>query len=146
MRPITRVILHCSATQDYPPDNAAFDLIGAADIREWHMKDRSWSDIGYHLVVRRTGEVEKGRNVKDPGAHARGNNYDSIGICYIGTKSPTPEQIAAFGDIFLTIREKYGVEAKDWWGHYEFTNKKTCPGIPMGLVRAYLDVVGQLYE
>lgn len=146
MREITRVILHCSATQDYPEDNPAFDLIGAADIREWHIRERGWSDIGYHVIIRRTGEIETGRKLSVPGAHTRGHNHDSIGICYVGTRAPTPEQINALEDIFLILRREYGLDYGDWYGHYEFTKKKICPGIPMDLVRGFLRNVGKAYE
>lgn len=78
VREINRVILHCSATREG-------DDINAATIRAWHMAPpRNWSDIGYHYVVKLDGTIESGRPITKPGAHARGHNKDSIGICYIG--------------------------------------------------------------
>lgn len=78
MREIDKVILHCSAT---PPGRD----ITAADIRRWHMaKPRNWSDIGYHYVVRLDGTIESGRPIARQGAHTKGYNKDSIGICYVG--------------------------------------------------------------
>ena len=76
MRPIDTIIVHASATRP------SMD-IGAGTIRKWH-KARGWSDIGYHWVIRRDGIVEPGRPLARPGAHTRGHNRTSIGICLIG--------------------------------------------------------------
>jgi N-acetylmuramoyl-L-alanine amidase len=76
MREVDTIIVHCSAT---PP---AMD-IGAKQIDKWH-KDRGWRGVGYHFVIKRDGTIEKGRDVRDIGAHARGFNTSSIGVCYIG--------------------------------------------------------------
>jgi len=141
MRPIRRVILHCAATPDYPRTNPAFDTFGADDIRVWHMKDNGWDDIGYHRVIRKTGVQEKGRSIKDAGAHTKGQNSDSIGVCLIGTRYPTSEQLATLATVYLEFKDTYGLDYIDWYGHYEFDKRKTCPGIPMDLVRAYLRMV-----
>jgi len=76
MREINKVVVHCSATKQ------SMD-IGAEDIRGWH-KGKGWDDIGYHYVIRRNGKVEKGRDVSIAGAHAKGHNFNSIGICLVG--------------------------------------------------------------
>ena len=76
MRNINEIIVHCAAT----PEGKDFTV---ADIRRWH-KARGWSDIGYHYVVYRDGSVHKGRPVSKVGAHVRGRNRNTIGICYIG--------------------------------------------------------------
>lgn len=77
MRAINLIVIHCSAT---PP---SMD-IGAEEIRLWHTKQNGWSDIGYHFVIRRDGRQEEGRPLERIGAHAKGFNKNSIGICYVG--------------------------------------------------------------
>ena len=77
MREITHIIIHCSATPK------SMD-IGADKIRDWHVNGNGWSDIGYHEVIRRSGEIEHGRPHNKQGAHAAGHNKNSIGICLIG--------------------------------------------------------------
>lgn len=75
-RKITEIIVHCSATpegRDYTVD----------DIRRWH-KQRGYSDVGYHYIVYRNGQLVQGRDINVMGAHASGHNAHSIGICYIG--------------------------------------------------------------
>lgn len=76
MRPIELIVIHAAATPD--------DMdIGVEEIREWH-KARGMHDIGYHDVIRRDGRVEKGRPIEITGAHAKGFNAKSIGICLVG--------------------------------------------------------------
>ncbi len=78
MRNITMVVVHCSAT---PP---GMD-IGAKEIDRWHRETpRNWSQIGYHFVIRRDGTLETGRPLSITGAHARGYNKRSIGVCLVG--------------------------------------------------------------
>ena len=76
MRNINQIIVHCSAT---PPSMS----VGAEDIRRWHL-EKGWSDIGYGYVIKRNGEIEKGRDIARAGAHAKGYNRNSIGICLVG--------------------------------------------------------------
>lgn len=78
-RKITEIIVHCSATpegRDYTVD----------DIRRWH-KQRGYSDVGYHYIVYRNGQLVQGRDINVIGAHAAGHNAHSVGICYIGGMS-----------------------------------------------------------
>ena len=70
------IVVHCSAT---PP---GMD-IGAAEIDAMH-KARGWSGIGYHMVIRRNGAVEPGRPLTEIGAHTKGHNYESVGVCMVG--------------------------------------------------------------
>ena len=76
MRKIDSIIIHCSATkvgQDFT----------AADIDRWH-RERGFNGIGYHYVVCLDGRLERGRDISLAGAHCKGWNEHSIGICYIG--------------------------------------------------------------
>jgi N-acetylmuramoyl-L-alanine amidase len=84
MRLIDTIIGHCSFT---PPKMD----IGAAEIRGWHVDENGWLDIGYAYVIRRNGIIELGRDLdndgdvdEEIGAHARGFNAHSIGICVVG--------------------------------------------------------------
>ena len=71
------IVVHCSATK--PSQD-----IGAAEIRKWHIEDNGWSDIGYHQVIRRNGAIELGRPLHVSGAHAKGFNSRSVGVCLVG--------------------------------------------------------------
>lgn len=76
MRRIDEIIIHCSATR-------ADHHVTAMAIREWH-KARGWDDIGYHFVIERDGELVEGRDLETVGAHAKGHNRHSIGVCMVG--------------------------------------------------------------
>lgn len=70
------IVVHCAATT---PDM----YIGAEEIARWHT-DRGFDTIGYHIVIRRGGAIEYGRPLDVRGAHAKGFNYRSIGVCLVG--------------------------------------------------------------
>lgn len=76
MRSIKHIVIHCSATKE----GKYFE---AEDINRWHKK-RGWKGIGYHYVVLLDGSIELGRDIRQRGAHVKGFNNHSIGICYIG--------------------------------------------------------------
>lgn len=125
MRPITKVIIHCSAT---PP---SMD-VGAETIRKWHVNGNGWSDIGYHFVIRLDGTIEKGRDIDVTGAHCKGNNTSSIGVCYAGgldsDKQPkdtrTPEQKQSLRKLTSSLSVLFpGIT---FHGHNEFSSK-ACP-------------------
>tara|TARA_R100001460_G_scaffold101352_2_gene145283 strand:- start:338 stop:868 length:531 start_codon:yes stop_codon:yes gene_type:complete len=76
MRKINKLIIHCSATREG-------EDIDAATIKRWHLR-RGWKDIGYHFIIRLDGTIELGRMIDVVGSHTKGENTNSIGICYIG--------------------------------------------------------------
>ena len=85
------IVFHTSAT---PADWN----IGAAEILHLHtapkteeipwgiydLHGKAWSDIGYHLILPRNGVIELGRDLDAIGAHVKGYNRISIGICMVG--------------------------------------------------------------
>lgn len=71
------IVWHCSAT---PP---SMDGVGVADIDKWHKK-RGWQGIGYHFVIKRNGKIEVGEHPYNRGAHVKGSNFNSVGVCLIG--------------------------------------------------------------
>lgn len=76
-RVIDLVVVHTLATK--PGAN-----VGVDKVREWHVNERGWRDIGYHYVIRRSGRIELGRPIDEPGAHARGANWNSAGVALEG--------------------------------------------------------------
>jgi N-acetylmuramoyl-L-alanine amidase len=133
MRQIKEIIIHCSATplgwMKGSPVEAQRD-----EIRRWH-KAKGWNDIGYHKVIGRGGDVAMGRPDSKIGAHVRGQNRYSLGLCLIGTaKSPdqkfgenfTPAQDKRLRHEIAEWRKKYPTITKVS-GHNEYANK-ACPG------------------
>ncbi len=127
MRKLKRIIIHAAAT---PPDMD----IGLEEINEWHLA-RGWSGIGYHFVIRRNGSIENGRPMIKQGAHVKGHNRDSIGICLVGGKDGkrndrinkhyTDGQIEALKGLIQRLHRAYGSHLTVH-GHNEFANKG-CP-------------------
>lgn len=126
MRTINEIIVHCSAT----PEG---QNVTAADIRRWHTVGNGWNDIGYHFVVRIDGTVEPGRPLAQPGAHCRGHNARSVGICYAGGvaadgRTPkdtrTPAQRAAMLTLLRELKQQFPDAAIH--GHRDFA-AKACP-------------------
>ena len=76
MRQINHIVIHCSANKE--GDDKSFE-----DIKAVHLK-RGFRDIGYHYLILLDGTVVKGRPDEKIGAHVKGANSDSIGICYVG--------------------------------------------------------------
>ena len=75
-REVRLLVIHCSATRydrDFPVEA----------LRSSH-KARGFADIGYHFYIRRSGIVTQHRRLLEVGAHVRGLNRCSIGICYEG--------------------------------------------------------------
>jgi len=123
---VNKIIIHCSATRECD------DSINAEVIDRWH-KDRGWKGIGYHYVVLMDGTIETGRMVDQCGAHTKGHNCESIGVCYIGGvesdgKTPkdtrTPGQIGSLLELLLVLRKMYpGAKIHS---HRDFA-AKACP-------------------
>ncbi len=75
-RSINLLVIHCSATRDgvpYTPEQLERDH-----------RARGFDGPGYHFYIRRNGDIKTLRDIDRPGAHVRGHNAHSIGICYEG--------------------------------------------------------------
>lgn len=107
MRRIDTIVVHCSATR---PGSG----VNAAVIDEWH-RQRGWRGIGYHYVVLEDGTVERGRPVELVGAHCRGRNARSIGVCYVGgldaagrpADTRTPAQRKALAALIRELQQRF---------------------------------------
>jgi N-acetyl-anhydromuramyl-L-alanine amidase AmpD len=119
MRQINSIVIHCSDS----------DIPGHDDIsviREWHTKERGWSDVGYHFFVKSNGEIQKGRPTYKVGAHCRGMNANSIGICLHGRDEFSNDQFKALSDLVSSLLVEHDILVTQVYGHYHFSNK-TCP-------------------
>ena len=126
MRDINYIVIHCAATKpsmDVPIER----------VRKWHL-DRGWSDIGYHYYITRDGKIHKGRDLNIVGAHVRGYNKNSIGICYEGginekgdpEDNRTDEQKKALLKVVKVLKFVFNNAIVQ--GHRDFPNvKKACP-------------------
>jgi len=118
------IMIHCAATKP------SMDIT-AKDIDKWH-RQKGWRKIGYHWVVCRDGTVEEGREISEVGAHCRGYNDKSIGICMVGgideegnpESNFTSEQWDALAKLVWQMKLPY--PDAEVVGHNEFSSK-ACP-------------------
>ena len=140
MRPITLLVLHCSASS----------FGDAALIDRWH-RARGFQKIGYHYVILNgyrvkpslvnkimdctDGGIEPGRNESEIGAHVEGYNRESIGVCLIGNGSYSDAQLTSAQNLIVAILLVKYPQAR-LLGHYELNPNKTCPLLDMAALRA----------
>jgi N-acetylmuramoyl-L-alanine amidase len=139
MRLINEIIIHCSATRPewYEKKTLAAKV---KEIKRWHVEERKWSDIGYHFIIDRDGQIANGRSVDVAGAHTAGKNANSIGICLIGGHGSnptdkfldnfTPEQEAALKTLVEDLQSLHS-DIEKVSGHNDYVNK-ACPGFKVG--------------
>ena len=123
-RKVNLLILHCTAT----PEGRS---VTVQQVRQWHIQ-RGFVDIGYHFLVGLDGTIHKGRPIEKAGAHCKGHNAHSIGICYVGgldrqgkpKDTRTAAQKAALLSLIRELRQRFPRATVH--GHREFANK-ACP-------------------
>ena len=124
MRQINKIIIHCSATPEGRKTSAE-------EIKSSHL-ERGFSDIGYHYIVHLDGSISYGRNIEKIGAHSRGQNKMSIGVCYIGgldecldaKDTRTPQQKESLLILLKTLKKLHSKAVI--YGHRDFS-EKACP-------------------
>lgn len=120
------IVIHCSATP------ATMD-IGVDKIREWHVDDNKWDDVGYHHIITRNGTLEPARPEEMQGSHNPKTNYRSVAVCMIGGSNSNGDWENNFLDpqwvtlkaLLLNLIEKYDI--KKIIGHYQVDDRKECP-------------------
>ena len=76
MRQINLIVVHCTASR-----NGKARPVAAIEADH---RARGFSSIGYHYVIQPDGHVDLGRDEEQPGAHAKGFNAHSLGVCLVG--------------------------------------------------------------
>ena len=125
----SKIVLHCSATEDSESKSW-----GA--IKQYHTNVRGWLDIGYHYGIERVNGgiyLLRGRPYWKRGAHckAENRNFDSLGVCVVGKfddKPPESDVYQATLDVLKHLCFTFWVKPDDVYGHREFEKHKTCPG------------------
>ena len=93
-----------------------------------------WSDIGYHFGVELVGgftEVLLGRMPDVSGAHCKGRNGGSLGVCFVGNFDKEPVPKAAWDKGIVLVRylmAQYDMKIDDVDPHSRFAPWKSCPG------------------
>ena len=126
MRSINMIVIHCSATR--PDQDFTMEKLEASH------RAQGWKGCGYHYYIRRDGTVYNCRPLSQVGAHAKGFNAHSVGICYEGgldirgqpADTRTPEQKEAMHR--LVAKLKWAFPLCSVLGHRDlFGVRKACP-------------------
>lgn len=137
MKVIKRIVVHHSATETG----------NAACFRVLHRAVNGWNDVGYHYVIGNgtltgSGEVEDGRKLPFVGAHAKGANEDSIGICLVGNfnrQKPSDKQLSSLVSLILKLKKLYSLVNADITLHKLVKGSSTeCPGKNFSLEKLLL--------
>ena len=127
-RKISLLVLHCTDTR--PDQDFTIEKLIAS-----HRARGFGTCPGYHLYVRRDGSLFYCRPVSERGCHVKGYNAISLGICYEGGHSCSPEykhednrtaeQMVVLDEIFTLLHAIYP-DARIV-GHCELNPCKACP-------------------
>lgn len=113
-----RIILHHSATSGETVEQ----------IHEYHKKIKGWSGIAYHFYVRKDGTIYRGRPLDTVGAHASGNNSDSVGVCFEGNfenEQMSQVQKQSGKELVAFLKKKYGIDLVQT---HQQVRATACPG------------------
>ena len=132
-----RIFVHHSLTKDSL-------TVSWNAIRKYHTQTLNWSDIGYHAGVELVAsggepsfEVLMGRPWDRSGAHVRGQNHDSLGICFVGNYDlsvPRKEMLQAGAVMIVQWMKLFNIQIYDIYTHNQFDKSKSCPGKMFSLV------------
>lgn len=131
MRTINLIIIHCTAT----PRGRAVSM---DELRRWH-RAQGWTDVGYHYLIGLDGTISEGRPLEQVGAHCRGYNAHSIGVCYVGglsTDGRTPldtrtsEQRSSMTVLLRRLKQMFPKARV--CGHHDLNPAKACPCFDVG--------------
>lgn len=125
-----KIIVHHSLTKDS-------GTVSWGAIRRYHIEQLGLEDIGYHAGVELVTnqdisyyEVLLGRRWNKEGAHTRGHNRDSLGICFIGNfddEPPSLDQLTVGAKLIQYWMDLFGIPLSRIYPHRHFA-AKSCPG------------------
>lgn len=123
----THIIIHHSLTKDT-------DSVSWGAIRHYHVNTMGWRDIGYHFgveLVRGIYTIQIGRDEKESGAHCKGMNSKSVGICCVGNfdeKEPPEAMLKELRRLVGYIMKFNNIPVENVRGHHDYASYKSCPG------------------
>lgn len=139
MNGVTRITFHHSGDvhngRDVPflEDGFTETIQHLELVREYHVNQRGWADIGYHFAIDRAGRVFQLRSLRYQGAHVKGQDEHNLGIVVLGNfnvQQPTAAQksrILTFGKL---TKAEYAVPSGQVKIHREL-GPTDCPGTTM---------------
>lgn len=86
--------------------------------------------VGYHFYIAKNGIITQTRAYTDEGAHTKGQNSQSIGICLAGNFDatlPTEAQIKSLTSLLIKVISDLKISPTEIYPHRKFA-QKTCYG------------------
>ena len=121
------IVVQCSATRCNRPYTA--------EQLERDHRSRGFRTTGYHFYIRTDGTTTHPRLLGEVGAHVKGLNHCSIGICYEGGLDPdghpadtrTPRQRERLEELLTILRQLYPQALITGHNHLTPHAPKACP-------------------
>ena len=124
-RKIDKIILHCSDSDiDSHSDISVIDSWHKTRGFRCRLESGEVIHVGYHYFIGKDGNTQTGRPLNKMGAHCKGQNKNSIGICLHGATKFGDLQFKSLRNLIIEILVKY--PNCTIHGHNEFSSK-TCP-------------------
>ena len=106
-RMVDLIVIHCSATKETA-------RLTPLALDRMH-RQRGFNGCGYHYYIERDGKINSMRPSEKVGAHARGYNAHSLGLCYEGgldrngraADTRTERQKASLRALVKVLRQLY---------------------------------------
>lgn len=125
-------IIHHTGGSDAAPladsSNYSFEQCNTDHKVKFNMLSSLGYYVGYHYYIDKNGVVKQARADTDEGAHTKGRNSDSIGICLAGnfdSTLPTKAQTDSLKDLMAALAPKYKITVAN--PHRKYA-AKTCYG------------------
>ena len=134
----THIIVHHSESPD-SGQTYSWD-----DIERWHVKERGFAQIGYHLGIEKDSSGKYiyciGRGLDCVGAHTMGMNDVAVGICVVGDfdrEEPLDVQYWLLAQLCKDLMRDFAIPIENILPHRDFNKDKTCPGNKFQMQRLY---------
>lgn len=127
--PVKYAVVHHSDTPQCLSEQQCKQRI--RNIQNYHMNVKKWSDIGYNYLIGGDGNIYEGRGGKTVGAHVRGYNKVSIGICVIGNyqkQFPSRKTLLALRSILVCLKIRRNLKHDYLLRGHRDLGHTTCPG------------------
>jgi len=108
-----------------------FYVVNSYHKQRWNFKSSLGFYIGYQYYIDTSGKVLQGRADTEEGAHTKGMNSGTIGICLQGNfnvQKPSFAQMTALKALVKRKMNEYAIPFNNIGGHRQFRDT-SCPGL-----------------
>ncbi len=116
-------------------------IAAVKSIQDFHIDGRGWTDIAYHFLIDKAGNIFQGRPETVIGAHVMNHNTGNLGVCILGCYHPsytaypcndqlTQESRDAAVHLFAWLADKFDYKDRVLLGHRDYYDYEhtSCPG------------------